>query len=1078
MAWLTKSVKRLLDSPDLRILSLMIAGAGVFGVVDGSFWKSLLSPTVAYRPAILFGFTLVFGWRGFAWSQVVFLAAFASFFSWRVALFIELIYLLSHACALVVARRITGGEPWLSRQRSALAVLAGAALAPALPALLDTGILHALGVPPRPGVPPAVESWLRGVSGMCAVVPAALAYGSWPLKKWAGLQLDREWKQSVNLRNAVELALEMAVWGAALWTAVQFKARYGLNITYVAFLPLLVFTLLRGMGLATLALAGNAVIATTLWMQLRWANILSVGDLRLLVTIYSTTVLLLAAAVDERRRDKAHLANLLTSEAILRESEEHFRAMADCAPVMIWVSGPDKLWTFFNKLWLDFTGRSMEQEIGNGWADGIHPEDLNDCFVTYSSSFDAHRDFRMEYRLRRADGEYRWILDYGTPLYKQGGFAGYIGSCIDVTDQKLMAERLQAQKLQLTEAQRLAKLGSWERHVETGRVDWSDETLRILGLSNNPQAGVDDFLNRVHPVDREKILTAAAEVRSSASPVELDYRLVRPDGEVRFVRAIVEAVRDNRGAPIRTVGSMQDITEQRKAEELLRESEGRLKSAERLAHVGHWQWDLQTNRLSGSEEVFRIFDKPPDYVPSYEDFIRSVVPRDRERVARWIRDCIAEKRGKYIEYHIAVSSGECRTISSVAEVLLDSDGVPACLFGATQDITDSRRAQEESFSRQKLESIGTLAGGIAHDFNNLLGGVLAQAEVALERRKSRSFPEEELTHIRDVAIRGSEIVRQLMVYAGKESESVGLVDVSRVTKEMAELLKVSISKHAVLETDLGQDLPSICGTPGHIQQIVMNLVMNASEAMGDRDGFIRVMTRRHHDPTGESTKGPAGAAEDNCLSLEVSDTGCGMSRETLDRVFDPFFTTKSAGRGLGLSVVSGIVRRLGGTIRIHSEPGKGSTFQVLLPFAEGTEETARHPNSVIENMSRPSWQASILVVEDEDVLRQAVSKMLRKTGLDVFEAGDGSLAIDLLQASPQKIDLILLDMTIPGASSQEVVAAAATIRPEIRVILTSAYGREIMAEAAGAPQVRGFIRKPYRFADLLEMLRQATVSRA
>ena len=504
----------------------------------------------------------------------------------------------------------------------------------------------------------------------------------------------------------------------------------------------------------------------------------------------------------------------------------------------------------------------------------------------------------------------------------------------------------------------------------------------------------------------------------------------------------------------------------------LRRSEDRLKSAERLAHVGHWDWDVRANQLSWSEEMFRIFDVPRDYKPTYEGFVQAVISPDRERLERWVNECLAKKTGHSIEFQVTRPDGDLRTVSCTSAVSLDEEGLPMRLFGACQDITDSRRAQQEDLARKKLESLGTLAGGIAHDFNNLLGGVLAQAELGLAESASGSFPDEELKAIRHVAIRGSEIVRQLMMYAGKESEALGLVDVSQIVAEMLALLKVSVSKRVTLITDLGQDLPAVRANAAQIRQIVMNLVTNASEAIEDRDGTIRVTT-------GYVTPGPAATitrapAEGYYLQLEVSDTGCGMSQETQAKVFDPFFSTRGAGHGLGLAVVHGIVRGLRGAIDIASEPGQGTTFRILLPCAESTGNATRNPMSDAGESARPSQESIVLVVEDEDALRQAVVAMLRMTGFAVLEAADGTAAIDLLRANGNKIDVILLDMTIPGATSHEVVAEAAQARPNIRVILTSAYSQEMLKPPMSASQIRGFIRKPYQIGDLVQTLRKAS----
>ena len=249
----------------------------------------------------------------------------------------------------------------------------------------------------------------------------------------------------------------------------------------------------------------------------------------------------------------------------------------------------------------------------------------------------------------------------------------------------------------------------------------------------------------------------------------------------------------------------------------------------------------------------------------------------------------------------------------------------------------------------------------------------------------------------------------------------------------------------------------------------MNLVINASEAIGDRDGVIRVTTSS--DMAAPNSTGgvwePLGAR--HYVRLSTSDTGQGMTPETQAKVFDPFFTTKSTGHGLGLATTQGIVRSLGGTIHLMSEPGKGTTFHIILPCSETQPKSTRRLTAPVQQWARPV-PATILVVEDEDPLRQAVSKLLRNHGLHVVEAADGSSAIDILHANQDKIDAILLDATIPGASSREVVIEVAKIRPDTKVILTSAYSQETLTTAINGPQMHGFVRKPYQVTDLLKTL--------
>jgi PAS domain S-box-containing protein len=513
--------------------------------------------------------------------------------------------------------------------------------------------------------------------------------------------------------------------------------------------------------------------------------------------------------------------------------------------------------------------------------------------------------------------------------------------------------------------------------------------------------------------------------------------------------------------------AIRDITDRRRAEVALRESEERLTKAEFLAGAGNWSADLSLNRLVWSRGMFRIFGKSEAFVPTFEGWLAEVLPHDVERVRNWCAQCLAEKRAHPIEFQITRADGEARILASTSEIVLGDDGLPVRFFGALQDITDSRRAQQRLFAAQKLESIGTLASGIAHDFNNLLGAVLAQTELAQAELAEGASPEKELDAIRDVAMRGSEIVRELMIYAGKESEVLVPVDVSEIVEGMLELLKISVSKHARFETDLREGLPAIRATVAQISQLVMNLATNASEAIGDRDGVIRVATRHVMVAHGSQLSERIAAGE--YVQLDVSDTGRGMSPEIQARVFDPFFSTKSPGRGLGLALVQGIVRRLEGAIHLESEPGFGTHVQLYLPCA-GTGSTV-NPGHIPESgqAGQTSRATTVLVVEDEAELRQAVSKMLGKSGFSVIEAPDGTAALDVIQGRKNSIDVLLLDITLPGAPGREVLKEARRLRPEMRVVVTSAYPEEAAA-AYLESTIEHFIRKPYRFKDLVRLI--------
>jgi nitrogen-specific signal transduction histidine kinase len=396
----------------------------------------------------------------------------------------------------------------------------------------------------------------------------------------------------------------------------------------------------------------------------------------------------------------------------------------------------------------------------------------------------------------------------------------------------------------------------------------------------------------------------------------------------------------------------------------------------------------------------------------------------------------------------------------------DEHGTPVRVFGASQDITDIARAQQEIMTSQKLESVGTLASGIAHDFNNLLGSVLAQAELACAELQKGGSPARELEGIREVALRGAEIVRQLMIYAGQESAAVGLVDVSEIVSEMLELLRVSVAKNAALHLELARDLPPIRASAAQLRQLVMNLVTNASDAVGEQGGLIRVATRIAANTAPAAHGAP-------CMQLEVTDTGSGIPVETRSKLFDPFYTTKAAGRGLGLAVVQGIVRGLGGSIEVDSEVGRGSSFLITLPCAEGAAPAQGAAGGAV-TLPNASADTTVLVVEDEHPLRNAIVKLLQKQGFEALAAPDGDAAADFLRTEGRRIDMVLLDMTIPGMSSQDVLSEIEKRRPGCKVLLTSAYSEELVRATLGGPQVRGFIRKPFRLADLMASIRGAS----
>ena len=416
-------------------------------------------------------------------------------------------------------------------------------------------------------------------------------------------------------------------------------------------------------------------------------------------------------------------------------------------------------------------------------------------------------------------------------------------------------------------------------------------------------------------------------------------------------------------------------------------------------------------------------------------------------------------------------NGEIIWIKLTASVLHDQRDETLYGLGMIEDMTEIRRTQEETLARQKLESLGVLAGGIAHDFNNLLGGILAEAELVEADLPPYSFPVEEIQRIKQSALRGSEIVRELMIYAGQNQTVLfEAVDVSRLAEEMLELLKVSISKHAVLRTVLCDNLPAVRGNAAQIRQVVMNLVVNASDAIGEKQGMISVTTAQVSGSENLAFNGATTVPHGDYVRLQVSDTGCGMTEAVKAKIFDPFFSTKFAGRGLGLAVVQGIVLAHDGDIHLSSTPGEGTIFQVFLPCTHQSVAKVHRAISSSGVGQSKARTGTILVVEDEETLRLAVSKALRRRGFSVIEASDGSGAMDLLRAHKDEIDVVLLDVTLPGIASREVFEETQRMRPELKVIVTSAYSKETVDASFAGLAVENFIRKPFQLGDIALLL--------
>jgi PAS domain S-box-containing protein len=527
-----------------------------------------------------------------------------------------------------------------------------------------------------------------------------------------------------------------------------------------------------------------------------------------------------------------------------------------------------------------------------------------------------------------------------------------------------------------------------------------------------------------------------------------------------------------------TVWSRHQTARLRQAENLLRHI------ADRVPGLVY-QFRLNADGTScfpfASEAIRQIYRVSPESVRTDATRVFAALhPDDYESVSASIQQSAGALTPWKHEYRVKFDDGTVRWLAGNALPQRERDGA-TLWHGFITDITERKTAEEamQAFERkiretQKLESLGLLAGGIAHDFNNLLTGILGNTHLASHSLTTGAPAQSYLESIKQGCIRAAGLCKQMLAYSGKGRFVVRKLSLNTLVEETTQLLRLSISKQAELRFNLAPDLPPIEADATQVHQVIMNLVINASEAIGAKGGLISLSTLLVRVSPGEPLGGllapelPAGAY----VCLEVSDTGCGMSAETQARIFDPFFTTKFTGRGLGLAAVHGIVRGHKGALKVYSELGRGSTFKLFFPAAAGAADPIANPTA----RAPAAWRGHgcILVVDDEENVRQTVAAMLEKIGFTVEIAGDGREGVERFRAHPDRFTAVLMDLTMPHLDGKQAFAELRRIRPNVRVVLMSGFNEEEAAGDLAGKKLAGFLQKPFEFDALIAVLRRAT----
>jgi PAS domain S-box-containing protein len=656
--------------------------------------------------------------------------------------------------------------------------------------------------------------------------------------------------------------------------------------------------------------------------------LLNFGLIRSPYIISFAFLAIVAAMGYELGSDMSRAAQLVrqlqASEAALRESEARFRMMADTAPVMVWMSGTDTLCNFFNKPWLEFTGHTLKQELGNGWSEGVYAEDLQGCLETYVSSFKGRQPFTMEYRLRRADGEYRWVLDHGVPRYtSEGEFAGYIGSCIDITDRRRAEAALRESEQQMALAADAAELAMWMWDIPRDDV-WTTERGRTLfGFAQSGKINLKRFLDALHPGDRERVRLTVATALSGAGEYESEFRVVSA-GQTRWITARGRTEFDG-GKAVRMSGVSLDITLRKQAEErfhlvveavpnviIMINAEGKIELANAQVEA---VFGYTRNELIGHPVEMLV----PERFRSKHPYYRSLYLDDpKPRVMGAGRELFGRRKdGSEVPVEIGLNPIHASEGLFVLASIID-------ITQRKQAELEAARHRNELAHLSRVTLLGELFSSVVHELTQPLTAILSNAQAAqrfLARNRTDTGELEEI--LRDVVAEDKhavEVIRRLRALLKRGEVQLVLLDMNELVNSVLKLMRSDLANQDIaVQAELAPDLPAVNGDDIQLQQVLLNLIINGCDAMAGVEPSERKLLMRTELVDGKDVR------------VSVVDQGCGIPPEKIEDIFQPFFTTKAQGMGMGLAVCRTIITAHGGRLWATNNSKRGAAVQFTLP---------------------------------------------------------------------------------------------------------------------------------------------------
>jgi len=630
--------------------------------------------------------------------------------------------------------------------------------------------------------------------------------------------------------------------------------------------------------------------------------------------------------------------------------------LLDAIPGLVWTASPDGQAEHLGTGWLDYTGLSLEQAVGAGWRAAVHPEDRPGLIDAWAAIIASGRPGEAEARLRRFDGSYRWFLFRANPMREPSGkVVRWCGMNFDIED-RVRAENAEAELEQanryLAHAQRQTRTGSFTADVLADEHIWSDELYRIFEFAPGSRISVQGVRAILHPEDLQSFDAKFAQSASLGTDFEHGFRIVTPSSAVKHLYCIARVIERTDGRPI-FLGAIQDVTDGARAQEALRSSEADLrranrylKSAQRLSRTGSFTWDPERNELDWSDETYRIFEVDLADKPQPQRVFEAIHPHDLPRFEATHRR--ARETGEEWEhfYRIVTSRGVVKHLHSITERLREISDRPV-FIGAVQDVTEStlaaealNRARDELARVSRVLTLSALTASIAHEVSQPLSGIITNANTCL-RMLAANPPNVEGARetarrtIRDGS-RASEVIKRLRALFRKKDPAVERVDLNEAAQEVIAMSQGRLQANGViLRTELADDLPHARGDRVQLQQVILNLIQNASDAMSSVEDRPRQMTVRTERDGREDVR------------LTVQDAGSGFGIEAAQRLFDAFYTTKSDGMGIGLAVSRSIVERHGGRMwaRVNKGPGASFSFSVPLYNQNASAVGSARPNA-------------------------------------------------------------------------------------------------------------------------------------